>query len=315
MYKAGVVIPTMNPGALFEKVLSAVMAQDPPWEYEVLVIDSGSTDGTVEYCQQMEAEHKNFRLHQIPQEEFGHGKTRNLGVSMMTAEFVALITHDALPADKHWLDKLVASVEAYPDIAGAFGRHLPYPDASPFTKRDLQLHFDSIASQGRVWIIGDKRRYELDSGYRSFLHFYSDNNACLRRSVWEKVPYPEVDFAEDQMWAERILKEGYAKAYADDAIVYHSHNYSPIENYKRSFAESQSLYALFGYRMCDSVLHLLKNTFCYSMRDFRYLLKQGRLLKNINWFFRLFPDNFLRQLGGLNGYKAELKKLNRGFVK
>ena len=93
--KASVVIPTKNPGAIFQRVLDAVETQETKWPYEILVIDSGSTDGTVDFIQSR----KNVRLHQILSTEFGHGKTRNLGVSMTSGEFVAMLTHDALPVN------------------------------------------------------------------------------------------------------------------------------------------------------------------------------------------------------------------------
>ena len=148
---------------------------------------------------------------EISPSEFGHGKTRNLAVSQTTGEYAVLITHDALPYNLHWLAAMVALADSDPRIAGVFGRHCAYPEASPYTKRDLDGHFGNFAGQPVVWL-DDKARYDRDEPYRQRLHFFSDNNALVRRSVWEQIPYPDVDFAEDQIWAQQIIEAGWKRA-------------------------------------------------------------------------------------------------------
>jgi rhamnosyltransferase len=289
--KATVLIPTKNAGPSFRTVLDRLMSQHTSWPFEVIVIDSGSSDGTVDLCRQYPA----IRLHQIAPTEFGHGRTRNLGFSIASGEFVAVITQDALPVDDHWLTNLVAAVEARSDIAGGFGRHLPYNSASPFIKRDLQLHFDGFAKLDPITKLDDPVRYAQDLGYRQLLHFFSDNNACIRKAVWEKFPYPDVDFAEDQIWAQRIIEAGYAKVYCDAAAVYHSHDYGVIETLRRSYDESRAFRRLFGYRLCPSFRHLLAVTAHTTVRDLRYARKiVGARAK---WLVLAPPINLAKQAG------------------
>lgn len=271
--KASVVIPTKNGGMLFARVLDGLLRQKAPWDYEILIVDSGSTDDTVRYC-----EERNVKVVSIPPSEFGHGKTRNFGISRTKGEFVALITQDALPASNEWLFNLVSAVEQAPDVAGAFGRHLPYPDADPYMVRDLKLHFDGFLAWPAVMRKSDNEpRYAAEIGYRQVVHFFSDNNACLRRTVWEKYPYPDVDFAEDQIWAKTVIEAGYGKAYADNAAVYHSHRYSVIEAGRRAFDESVALNRLFGYQLCPTVRQMLAQAGGCGYRDVRYTYS---LLKN-----------------------------------
>lgn len=271
--KASVVIPTKNGGMLFARVLDALLRQKAPWDYEILVVDSGSTDDTVRYC-----EERNIKVESIPPFEFGHGKTRNFGISKTKGEFIALITQDALPASNEWLFNLVSAVEQAPDVAGAFGRHLPYPDADPCLVRDLKLHFDGFLGWPAVLRKSDNEpRYAAEIGYRQVMHFFSDNNACLRRTVWEKHPYPDVNFAEDQIWAKTVIEAGYGKAYADNAVVYHSHHYSIVEAGRRAFDESVALNRLFGYQLCPTVGHMLAQAGGCGYRDVRYTYS---LLKN-----------------------------------
>ncbi len=289
--RASIVIPAKNAGPKFRQVLEAVLAQQAPWPFEVLVVDSGSRDGTLELC----ARYPAVRLHRIAPEAFGHGRTRNLGASLTEGEFVVFITHDALPADEHWLRKLVEAAASGPEVAGAFGRHLPYPGADPLTQRDLNRHFDNFLNWPAVMRIEDRDRYARDEGYRQLLHFFSDNNACVRRSVWERIPYPDVEFAEDQLWAKAVLEAGYAKAYADDARVFHSHDYGLAQQFRRAFDESEALHRLFGYRLTPTLGALLRQVVGHTRADYAYL---GPLLRAQHRWWLLAPARNLARYAG-----------------
>jgi hypothetical protein len=96
----------------------------------------------------------------------------------------------------------------------------------------------------------DENRWSSgDQGWRQLLHFYSDNNSALRRDVWNLIPYPEVNYGEDQVWARKIIEAGYTKIYAPSACVYHSHNYNSDETYARSKTEAAFFFEHFGYEL------------------------------------------------------------------
>lgn len=298
--KASVVILTKNPGPLFSEVLAAVLDQDVPWPYEVVVVDSGSRDGTVDLCKRT----PRIKLHSIPASEFGHGRTRNLAISLTTGEFIAMLTHDAKPADRYWLRELVTAVEQEPDIAGAFGRHLPYPGRDPFLARDLTLHFDNFARAPWVVRLDDPSRYASDVKYRQYLHYFSDNNACLRRSVWERIPYPDVDFAEDQLWAKAVIEAGYAKAYADRARVYHSHEYGAWDLLRRSYDEARAFRRFLGYTLAPTMLHIAVQTLRCSLRDYHYWITSGAARLYPEWAFKIPLHHFCKQVGYYIGARA-----------
>jgi len=300
--KASVIIPTKNPGPIFHKVLSAVLNQAVDFDYEVLVVDSGSTDGTVEYIGNLK--NANLRLHCIEPSSFGHGRTRNMGIQMTTGQYAVLITHDAMPASENWLDALVSAADKDDSIAGVFGRHIAYPGASPFTKRELELHFSGFAADPVV-SIEDPDRYARDQGYRQFLHFFSDNNALVRRSVWETLPYPDVDFAEDQIWARKIVEAGFKKAYAHEAVVFHSHDYSLVERLQRSFDESYAFYRLFGYVLCADLKSMLRSWVALSVRDLSYVRSES--LRNFSFIdiVRMPFDNLMRLMGHYLGARGD----------
>ena len=267
-----VVIPTKNAMPNFSAVLSSVLSQKTPWKFDVLVVDSGSKDGTDTYAEAFE----NVRVLRIPPSEFGHGRTRNFAISNTISPFVAMITHDAQPFDENWLLNLVEPFERDPAIAGVFGRHVAWDSASPFTKRDLDRHFSGFLSQPLIVNRNtDPQRYSSDEGWRQFLHFFSDNNACLRRTVWERFPYPEVDFAEDQAWAKLIIERGWSKCYSPNATVYHSHDYAVFERLQRAFDEARSFHRDFGYNLAPSVISAVRSIVGLSARDVLFTLRSG----------------------------------------
>ena len=135
--KASVIIPTYNGSQVFKKVFCKVREQIAPWKYEICIVDSGSTDGTAEFLESQD----NIIFHRIPNSEFQHGRTRNFAINLTSGEFIAVLTQDALPVSEYWLYNMVTAMEKYPNAAGAFGKHLAWPDADPFTKRDMANHF------------------------------------------------------------------------------------------------------------------------------------------------------------------------------
>jgi rhamnosyltransferase len=314
--KASVIIPVKNGGELLGRVLDAVLTQNTDWPFELLVIDSGSRDGS-----QQRVRERGIRLHEIPPAEFGHGRTRNLGAALTSGEFIVFLTHDALPADAHWLARLVAAAELSTDTAGAFGRHFAYPDSGPVIERDLREFFRGFGDQPNLIRMDDAERYRREEGYRQFLHFFSSNNACLRRSVWELIPLPDVDFAEDQLWARTVIEAGYAKAYAPDACVYHSHTLGVFESYRRAFDEAGALQRLFGYEQVPNVRHLLKHAWLLSRRDWGWIgeARLGRR-QRLRWQWRAPWVNLARLSGlylggrqGVPGWLAERSSRDRAL--
>ena len=309
-FKVSVVIPTKNAGTLFRKVLDSVISQKTEWLFEVLVVDSGSTDGTVDLVKSISS----VKLLEIPSCEFGHGKTRNYAIAHTTGDYIAMITQDALPATDNWLNALFNKIESDQHIAGVFGRHCAYPEASIFTKHELEQHFNGFLTQPVVEL-DDQDRYQYEEGYRQFLYFFSDNNAFIRKSVWEKIPYPEVDFAEDQAWAKLIIEAGYRKAYAHDALVYHSHNYGLVERLQRSFDEAYSLRRLFNYQHGRGFRHAIRSFIAITLRDFRFALIQKNLIHYFGQILLMPLDNFMRITGhylGANG--SSLPKVVRLYL-
>lgn len=263
---ASVLIPVKNGGPLLLEVLDAVLAQQAPWPFEVIVMDSGSSDGSVERVRA-----RGVRVECIPAATFGHGRTRNDLARLSGGDFLVFITQDAKPASTHWLRDLVDGCNSAPDVAGAFGPHIAHPGARTITQRELAQHFAGFGERVSVVRLDDRDRFERDPGYRQWLHFFSNNNSCLRRSVWEQLPFPDVTFAEDQTWMLAAIQAGYAKVYVPQAAVYHSHDFGVWETLQRNFDEASAFQRGFGYQVQQRLGRALVHAAGLARRDALWL--------------------------------------------
>lgn len=260
-----IVIPTKNAGEIIDKCLSAVFSQKTKYEYEVICIDSGSSDNTLDVLSKYPV-----KLYKIAPEEFGHGKTRNYGASKGTGEYIVFITQDAVPASDTWLENFIEAMKIDDGIVGGFGIHYPYPDCNLIDKRDLKLHFEGFGLDNTVFSIEDKERYKTDEVYRRYLSFFSDNNSCVKREIFEKYPYDDVEFAEDQMWARKMIELGHKKVYCPYAPVYHSHNYDIHSYLGRYFDENKGIYEIFGTIGVKHWFYIFPATIKHTMIDKKY---------------------------------------------
>jgi rhamnosyltransferase len=246
--EVSVIIPTYNAGLGFEEVLEAISGQRSGFAYEVLVIDSGSTDGTTELARRYSA-----RTLSVPRSDFNHGGTRNQAISEARGEYVAMLVQDAVPADEAWLGSLVENLARDETVAGAYSRQIPREDCNPFTRHGLENHFTNLPER-RVQAIEDPAAYEaLPPRKKLELVTFDDVSSCLRRSVWEEHPFELLSFGEDIKWAERVMKRGYKIVYDPASAVIHSHNRSSFYEMKRSYVAHKLLGDLLGFRALPSL--------------------------------------------------------------
>jgi rhamnosyltransferase len=314
MIKASIIIPAKNGGNIYKKVLDKVLSQKLNFNFEIIIIDSGSKDETVSYTKEKVKKHKNIILKKIEPSEFGHGKTRNLGASLANGEFLVFITQDALPLNDEWLKEMIEPFNLSDEIVGVFGKHIPYEKCDIFEKNNLKVHFNNFGQGTIIYKLDDKERYDKDKKYKHLLCFYSDNSSAMRRSIWKIIPYDNVNFAEDQLWAKKIIELGYSKAYTSNAIVYHSHNYSYKEIMMRSYDDHKGLYDIYGYISVKNIfllpLHIIKHT----INDYRYLktLKIARQEKK-KWLYFSIRKNISKYTGSYFGPKGHNKFIDKFF--
>ncbi|MEH7130098.1 glycosyltransferase family 2 protein [Neobacillus drentensis] len=216
--KVSVIIPTYNAGEELKGILEKV-----PSTYEVVIIDSSSKDNTVSIA-------KSFgcKVKVIAQSEFNHGTTRNLASQIASGDILVYLTQDAIPVNEKSLNCLIEPLIQNDDIVMAYGRQLPHVGAK-IMGSFARLH--NYPDQSMVKSLEDKDRLGIKTA------FCSNSFSAYRRDVFEKVGmFPsDVILSEDTFVCAKMLLLGYKVAYVSEAMVYHSHDYSIIEEFKRYF--------------------------------------------------------------------------------
>src|SRR5215218_4880071 len=258
-----VAIPVLDGGTLLTQVLAAVRAQRVDRPVELVVADSGSRDGSRELALRLGA-----RV--VDVERYSHGGTRNLLMQRSRGAHVAFLTQDAVPADEHWLARLLTGFELASDVALAYGPYRARPGAPVAVARELSGWFESLAPDGRPRV----DRVLAPRG-PSAETFFTDANAAIARSAWERVPFPDVPYAEDQALALDMLRAGYAKAFVPDAAVVHSHEYGALAQFRRSFDEWRGLREIHGFVQPAAPLATLLSIQSEVRADVRSLRGRG----------------------------------------
>ncbi|MHB1606655.1 MAG: glycosyltransferase family 2 protein [Leptospirales bacterium] len=218
--KIGLVVLTLNPGPSFVDWLGSVRSQTLCPEH-LLVIDSQSTDSYPE-----RATDYGFVLHTIKQNEFGHGKTRQLALEILSdAEIVIFMTQDAVPERPDSFANLIKGMSA-PDVGAAYGRQLPRIGASP------------IEAHARLFNYPDRSRVKSVENIQELgikTPFLSNSFSAYKKSPLMAAGGfpPHLNFGEDVYVAARMILDGWRIAYVADATVYHSHRYSYREEWDR----------------------------------------------------------------------------------
>lgn len=265
------VVPTLNAGPGFEDLLKQLSTQKVDFDYQVLVVDSGSTDGTVELAWRYGA-----TVHHIPQAEFNHGATRNFGISLSCGEYVALIVQDAVPLDERWLAAMVENLERDERVAGVYGRQVPRPESSTLT-RALVNSWNTAELERREQFVDDPKRYrKMRPMQRRLLAAFDNVSSCLRRSVWEEFPFERTSFGEDLRWSKKVLEAGYKVVYEPRSAVLHSHERGAMYDLKRHYANQLILHDLYGLRLVPNARVLLRGVFRSSRHHYDLLRQNGR---------------------------------------
>jgi rhamnosyltransferase len=238
--RTSLVMPTWNAGSLLDEVLAAVKSQQRPAFDELVAIDSGSRDGTVERLQRA-----GFRVESIPQREFDHGGTRDLGIAMTTGDVVVLMVQDATPQGTDWLGKMLEPF-ADPQVAGVWCRQIPRPGCQPVLDRRIR-GWPGWGEGVTVKKLAPGKKLEDHHPFDQLMLCAFDNVAsAVRRSVWERFPLGPRRFGEDVHFGKRVVAAGLAIAHQGGACVMHSHSRSAWSEGKRTFCDHRNLRGLFG---------------------------------------------------------------------
>jgi rhamnosyltransferase len=238
--RLSLVMPTWNAGPLLDEVLAAITAQRDPAFDELVAVDSGSRDGTVERLQRA-----GFRVESIPQREFDHGATRDRGIAATTGDVVVLLVQDATLQGADWLAKMTQPF-ADPAVAGVWCRQIPRPGCQPVLDRRIR-GWPGWGDGVTVKRLPDGAALRDLPPFEQLMLCAFDNVAsAIRRTAWQRFPLGPRRFGEDVHFGKRVIEAGLALAHQGGAVVMHSHDRSAWAEGKRTFCDHRNLRALFG---------------------------------------------------------------------
>jgi rhamnosyltransferase len=249
-----------------------VRRQQLDGSFEIVAVDSGSSDGTLELL-----DGNVDRVLRVPPDRFNHGLTRNLAVEQARSELIVFLVQDAVPASPGWLAALLAPLRTDVGVAGTFARQVPRADASAITRHYLS-RWVAASPASRLVILRHASALEsIEPLARLETCAFDNVCACVRRSVWQEHPFRPTPIAEDLAWGREVLLAGHAIAYTPEAVVVHSHDRSLLYEWRRTRDLHEQLFELFGLETIPNVRALARAIASSSALHIR--LEAGRPLR------------------------------------
>jgi len=220
-----IILRSFNEGWALCETLPAVQAQEYR-NWELIALDSGSTDGSVQLLRQAKLRH----LVQIEPGTYNPSRVLNQGMELARGDFGVFLNADATPQGQDWLRPLVLALQD-PMTAAVFGRQIPRPDCRA------------------VYALDYERCFGPDRESARWDHFFSMVSSGLRKDIWSRRGFLEkMQYSEDEEYTRWCRAHGYRVRYCAESVVMHSHNYTAQQAYRRQFGEGQALAAMHAHR-------------------------------------------------------------------
>lgn len=301
MQTIDVVIPVSHPGQEFGKLLGRLMKQSIKPSH-IWIMQTIQREG------EALLQSKEERIHVLPvmQSEFDHGGTRDRGIRQSEADFVLMMTQDAMPVDDKLLETLVYALDD-PQIGVAYARQLARKSAGRLERLTREYNYPS---ESRVKSLADEEKMGIKT------YFCSDVCAMYRRSYYEELGgfvKPAI-FNEDMIMAYHMIHAGYQVAYCAEAKVIHSHDYSCMQQFHRNFdmgvsqKQNSDIFASISSE---------KEGAGYAGRTLRTLLGKGHFIQafyfalqcafklfgyKLGWYYEKLPKGLLMKCTGSGWY-------------
>lgn len=292
-----VIIPVKNERLKIRACLDGILNQTIPVK-EIIVIDSGSDDGTIEILKS----YKKVTLIEIASQEFNHGDTRNVGVCKATSEFVILTVGDATPCNEFWIEELLSGFTD-DSVAGVCGQQVV-----PHEKDKNPVEWFRPLSEPQImkYQFNTAKEFEsLSPAQKKNACSWDNVTAMYRRSVLTQNPFQRTAYGEDAIWAKRSLLSGYSICYNYKARVYHYHLQDGDFTFKRDFTTMYFRYKEFGFLPVSPKLGMR-----YKLSILKSLIKGlGINCKNI---MKWYNYNINNAHASIKSYQLFMKTLRSG---
>lgn len=270
--KIDVIIPVYRPGSEFSTLLERLENQTQPVN-RIIVMNTEEKY----WDRNWEKEHPLLEVHHLKKQEFDHGGTRRKAAELSDGDIMVFMTQDALPADRRLIQCLTEALEKQDMIGAAYGRQLPNASCSFTEAYTRAFNYPEVSVT--------KTEKDLPQyGIKTF--FCSNVCAAYKKEIYEKLGgfVEKTIFNEDMIYAGGLIRHGYGIAYAAEAKVIHSHNYSCSQQFHRNFdlGVSQAQYP----EIFQSVpsegegMKLVKKTFSHLFKSGKWYLIPGFILQS-----------------------------------
>jgi len=297
--KVSIVIPTKNGGSDFEYTLEKIRSQEGINEIEIIVVDSGSTDKTIEL-----AENYGSQVYTIKPEDFNHGGTRNYGAEKATGDYILFMVQDAIPIGNYWLYNMVKVLEDDEGIAALTCRQVPRSDADLFSSYTMWNHYRTMEFKKDTIVKVSKEEFKKLSGVEKRMLAGIDNVcSCISKDVFNEFKFEEVNFAEDVNLGIRLLENGYKLGFLYSVGVIHSHERDSAYFLKRYYVDSKSLIEMFDTTShvkehdIDLVLSQIFDLYNSLKLSISTVTSKDETEMELNTFFSLLKDKMRNEAG------------------
>ncbi len=290
-FEISIVIRTYNEEKFLPISLEKIYGQDISKPIEIIVVDSGSTDSTLEVVKNYQQKYGNVKIISIAKETFTFGRALNIGISISEGKYIVLLSAHCIPCTKSWLKELIDPFKDI-EVIATNGKQIPIKGVNPFEERRLLRLF--------------KDRKDL------IAKRYSHANGALRKSILHLCPIDEnAKSHEDKIWLTSVVKKNVGKIiYVPSAAVYHSHSLNLMETYSRAFwqekIEKKMKESSFHFKKISIffVLFLCVAFFAKLFSDYFYFI----LNRYFVYIFIIPIYVFVEITGILNGYFSSADK-------
>ena len=231
-----IVVPTLNAGREFGALLSTLRNQKGIRNREIIVVDSGSSDNTIDI-----ANAYNAKIITIRPEDFTHSSARNLGAEHAGGNYILFITQDALPTSLSWLYSMWKGLVDHRAVAVSC-KEILRRDADLYARMEQYLHYQFLGLDGedRILAMPETETYEEIRKNAQLT-----NVACLiRKDIFMQYKFRN-NYSEDLELGIRLIKDGHRLALLGSTGIIHSHTRPPYYHFKRSYVDNTMLATVF----------------------------------------------------------------------
>lgn len=276
---ASIILRSYNEEKHIGKLLESIYRQKTDFPFEVILIDSGSTDKTIDIANKFP-----LKIISISKEEFTFGRSLNRGVEAAVGDFCVMTSSHCFPTDEHWLQNIISPFDKN-DVALVYGKQRGI-DTTKFSEHQIfaQMFPDKNIDDYQV-------------------PFCNNANAAIRRSIWKQYPYnEELTGLEDMDWAKYIRARGHKISYRADATVFHVHEERPKQIYHRYYREAYAYKQIFKDQRFG-LRSFLKFFILNTATDFIHAKQDGVFL---NEFLAIIQFRFLQFWGTYRAHQYKI---------